>query len=70
MYVGLDISKSSTVGVWKDEKGNKIAGESFPPRPQGRCRVRCIEREHARFRFDESDGSGNKNAGSKRSEQL
>lgn len=29
MYVGLDISKNMTVGVWKDEKGNKIAGEIF-----------------------------------------
>jgi transposase len=29
MYVGLDISKSSTVGVWKDEKGNKLANEIF-----------------------------------------
>jgi len=35
MYVGLDISKNSTVGVWKDEKGNKIAGEVFSTDKQG-----------------------------------
>lgn len=35
MYVGLDISKKQTVGVWKDEKGNKIAGEIFSTDEKG-----------------------------------
>jgi transposase len=35
MYVGLDISKNYTVGVWKDERGNKIAGYTFPTDKSG-----------------------------------
>jgi len=35
MYVGLDISKNSTVAVWKDDKGNKIDGGIFSTDTQG-----------------------------------
>lgn len=29
MYVGLDVSKDLTVGVWKDGKGNKVCEKTF-----------------------------------------
>ena len=35
MHVDLDISKNITVGVWKDERGNKLSGETFSTNEEG-----------------------------------
>lgn len=35
MYVGLDISKNTTVGVWKDEKGHRLGREIFSTDEKG-----------------------------------
>lgn len=39
MFVGLDVSKKETVGVWKDEKGSKISEEIFPTNQDGLQRL-------------------------------
>ena len=35
MYVGLDISKKKTIGIWKDKKGRNISEETFATNREG-----------------------------------
>ena len=35
MFVGLDVGKEWTVGVWKDAGGNKVREDRFPTRDVG-----------------------------------